>query len=150
MRRPPRLTRDDWTEEDDMRKRHLRWLLVLASLACVSCAHKITRDNLPISPQSINCPDLDFSKLRAAEARGNYRDYEEEVRALLPIGSPVERVICVLEGTHWSYGYHKGRNLYTAYKDWGWIIDSRANIWIHMDQDNRVKQVSVTVMTTFL
>ena len=133
-----------------MVKRLLLWLAVVASLASASCAHKITRDNLPFSPQSVNCPDLDFTRLRAAEARGNYDDYEKEVQSLLPIRSSVERVICVLEGTHWSYGYTKVHNLYGAYKDWGWIVSSRANIWIHMDADNRVQKVEVAVTNTFI
>lgn len=129
-------------------------LIAISMLMATSCVHHPKEPrNLPIVPATVDCPELDISKLKNAEKKKNYKSFREELKELLPVGSSEEDVICVLEKLDWSYIYTAPHKAYSAGKDlWGLLgpQSNKATINIILDENRKVKEVECYVSYGFL
>ena len=93
---------------------------------------------------------LDLKDLQLAEAKGNFVEFEAELRKLLPPGSSETRVLQILKKIGWDSGFHKGHNLHYAGKKLrgNLLVKSKATIYIYLDQNSQVRKVDVTVANT--
>ncbi|MBD5779850.1 hypothetical protein IEN85_10150 [Pelagicoccus sp. NFK12] len=123
----------------------------LSLLILSGCAHVIERVNIPFEASSLDCEQIDVTELKRYERKRKWKDFVEEAKRLLPIGSTEEEIVCFCEALEWSYVYSGPHNIYASWKDLKFTFpDSRVGFEYELDEDRKLKELTFDYQLAFL